>query len=119
MRTILVIEDELTIADMICAVLEDEGYRVIQAYNGREGLEYLAQSRPDLILCDLMMPILDGREFYKRMRENPSYRSIPVICASAIADAIAGQDPPYAALLKKPFDLNLLLATVKRLLPGS
>ena len=60
MATVLVVEDEFGIADLIEAVLEDEGYRVLIAVNGKQGLELLARERPDLMFLDYMMPVMDG-----------------------------------------------------------
>ena len=107
MKTILVVEDEEAIASLVATVLEEEGYRVVTAANGREGLARLAESRPDLVLCDVMMPILDGREMYRAMRDDPAYRSIPVVLMSAGGESsVRGAD---AAFLAKPFDLDTLL----------
>ena len=59
-QTILVVDDEFGVVEVLTAALEDEGYRVMAAANGRHGLERLAENRPDLVIVDFMMPILDG-----------------------------------------------------------
>src|SRR5215218_2266377 len=79
LKTILIIEDERVIADILSTVLEDEGYKVHVADNGKEGLASLKAVHPDLVLCDLMMPVADGRAVGYAMSANPDYKSIPLI----------------------------------------
>lgn len=68
--TVLVVDDEFAIADLLEMVLADEGYRVLLAINGRQGLERLAEGpRPDLVISDYMMPVLDGAGFVQAMQE--------------------------------------------------
>ena len=116
MKTILVVEDEVAIAELVKATLEDEGYAVTTAENGREGLARLAEVRPDLVLCDIMMPIVDGRQMCRTMQADHTYRSIPVVLVSAVGDSIVRGECDYAAFLRKPFDLDHLLDTVARLI---
>ena len=120
MKTILVIDDEVILAEMLQALLEDEGYQVLTARNGREGLERLAEHHPDLILCDVMMPLLDGRELCREVQARPEYDSVPIILMSAASAAGRLDDCRYAAFLSKPFDLDVLLDTINTLLgrPG-
>ena len=66
MKTILVVDDELANADVLCLLLEEEGYRAHSAVNGREGLERLAEVRPQLVVLDYMMPVMDGAEMRLR-----------------------------------------------------
>ena len=73
MATVLIVEDEFFIAALLEMVLTDEGYRVLTAANGRQGLERLAEGpRPDLVISDYMMPVLDGAGLLHAMRENES-----------------------------------------------
>jgi CheY-like chemotaxis protein len=88
MPTILVVEDELDVATMIGTVLEDEGYEVILARHGREALDILAARRPDLVLSDLMMPVMDGYALLAAMQANFEWQSIPLVLVSA------GAPPP-------------------------
>lgn len=106
MPTILVVEDELDVATMIGTVLEDEGYEVILARQGREALDILAARRPDLVVSDLMMPVMDGYALCAAMQVNPEWRSIPLVLVSA------GAPPPdsgYTRFLPKPFAIDALL----------
>lgn len=116
MKTILVIEDEGSIAEMLEALLELEGYRVAVARNGQEGLDYLATSRPDLVLCDLMMPFVDGREVAQAMRANRSTRDIPFILMSAGVDRVDGMEDLITAFLRKPFIIAEALKLIHSLL---
>ena len=114
MKTILVVEDEYAIADMLSAVLEEAGYHVVLAGNGREGLACLASEHTDLVLCDVMMPILDGREMVRMMKSDPALKSIPVVMMSAADHLMDTTNGLSAGFLSKPFDLELLLNTITR-----
>ena len=112
---ILVVDDEPAIRELIVAVLEDEGYQAIGAGSGSRALELLPEERPDLVLMDIMMPEMDGREALRRMREQPELAAIPVVMMSAaFAPDRVGQR--VAAFLPKPFDLDYLLETVAHIL---
>jgi CheY-like chemotaxis protein len=118
-KTILIVEDERVIAEILCAVLEDEGYRVVIANNGRQGLDRLADGHPDLVLCDVMMPGLDGRDLARAMSADVKYRSIPLIVMSAAHMPAHKRDFPYTAFLSKPFDMDQLVETVANALNGA
>jgi CheY-like chemotaxis protein len=113
-RTILLVEDEPATAEMLKFFLELADMRVMSATNGREALACLEQTRPDLVLSDVMMPRMDGRQLSKAMQSDPAYRSIPVVLMSAAHDGARwGVEP--AAFLPKPLDLDLLLQTIRQL----
>lgn len=114
MKTILVVEDELSIAEMLRAVLEDEGYNVALAGNGREALATLDKVQPNLVLCDVMMPVVDGREVCRTMQADPRYRSIPIVLMSAVPEEVIKADFAYTAFLTKPFNMDHFLDTVER-----
>jgi CheY-like chemotaxis protein len=110
---VLLIEDDESIRNTLKMALELEGYTVFEAENGEEGLALLP-SKPDLILLDLMMPRMDGREFLERKKQLPEYAHIPSILLSA---AMRLQVPVDATLfLEKPIDLGRLIEEVSRLL---
>lgn len=115
MKTILVVEDDESVREMVQSVLEDESYRVVTASNGRQGLASVALVHIDLIVCDIMMPTLDGRKMCHIIRANPRYETIPIILMSAANEKIKRQFP-YATFLSKPFTINNLLDNVTRLL---
>jgi CheY-like chemotaxis protein len=116
--TILVVDDEFGVADILAAALEDEGYRVITAANGKQGLEKLAQHRPDLVIVDYMMPVLDGPAMIRTMRADRSFEDVPVILMSSLAETVVKERlvDGYDSFIRKPFRLGPLLETVARTL---
>ena len=114
-QKILVVDDEPAIRELIVAVLEDEGYEAIGTGSGSRALELLPRERPDLVLMDIMMPEMDGREALRRMRQRPEWAATPVVLMSAAAVVGPGSG---AAFLAKLFDLDFLLGIVASLLAG-
>ncbi len=113
----MVVEDDEAIRETLAEVLEGEGYGVLRASNGAEALEQLHDSRhADLILLDLMMPVMDGWELRARLRSDPSLAGIPVVVVSA-HHAVGSQADRLGvqAWLAKPFDIDHLLGTIGRL----
>lgn len=112
MANVLVIDDEQAIRLLIVAILEDEGHRVIEARDGFEGLDLLAQERPDVVILDIMMPGIDGYETLRRIRQDTQLDGVPVVMVSA-----GGFQAPdnVAAFLRKPFDITDFLGTIDRL----
>jgi DNA-binding response OmpR family regulator len=110
---VLVIEDDPDIRAMMTEALECEGYDVAQAPDGAEGLRVAREQAPDLILLDLMMPVMDGRTFRANQRLDRALARIPVIVVSALRpDSTSGLDA--VAYLHKPFDLDDLYRLVAR-----
>lgn len=113
MAKVLVIDDEQSIRILIAAILEDEGHVVVQAADGLQGLELLEQEHPDIVILDIMMPGIDGRETFRRIREKPEFHDMPVVMVSAGASR-APDD--VAAFIRKPFNLADFLNTLERVL---
>jgi CheY-like chemotaxis protein len=112
-RTVLVVEDDDDIRESLLVVLEDEGYAATAAPNGRVALELLAAgARPDLILLDLMMPVLNGWELIGKLSEDPALRATPIVVISAVSDRIP-RPAGAVAYLEKPVALADLLRVVK------
>jgi CheY-like chemotaxis protein len=112
--TILLVDDDDAIAESVRDVLTDEGYDVRRAVDGKEALALVRGGlRPELILLDLMMPIMDGYEFRARQLEDQALASIPVVVLSAY-DVTPVLGAVHA--LRKPFTLDALLTTVRRAL---
>lgn len=107
---ILVIDDELAILDLLQELLQDEGYRVLRAENGLKGIEQTLDAQPDLILTDLMMPVMDGRALSRHLRAEPRTAQIPLILISAAYRA--HDDDLFDAVLAKPFDIAELLELI-------
>lgn len=113
MKTILVVDDEWAIAEVLEALLGDEGYRVIVANNGKQGLERLIEWQPDLIMLDFMMPIMDGPATLAALRANPDTSLIPVILMSSLPEeTIAERCSGYRTFLRKPFRIASVLEAV-------
>jgi CheY-like chemotaxis protein len=122
-KSVLVVEDELTIREMFQRVLVKEGWRSIAAENGKVALEKLAQSKPDLILLDLMMPEMDGFQFIAELRRYPDYRQIPVIVITAMelteADRVRLNGGVQQVLQKGSYSRDELLQEVHDLVISS
>lgn len=118
MVTVLIVEDEFAIADLLEMALVDEGYRVLLAANGRQGLERLAEGpRPDLVISDYMMPVLDGPGLIQAMRESEAQRDIPCIVMSSVPEAnVRERIRGYAAFVRKPFQLAAMVRLVASVL---
>ncbi|WP_219265657.1 response regulator transcription factor [Pseudomonas sp. Xaverov 259] len=115
MTTILVVDDEYLIADILSFALEDEGFMVVTASNGRKGLEVLDRERPALIITDFMMPVMDGLEFATAVRALPN--QLPIILMSGAQAHIGMQRSDlFDAVVAKPFNIDLIIAEVKKLL---
>ena len=109
-KTVMVVDDDRDIRESLADVLNDEGYEVLGATNGKDALEQLeGGARPRVILLDLMMPVMDGYEFYKRWCAQPSLKSIPLYVVTAGRATHDGL-PEATGLLQKPLDLDKLLA---------
>lgn len=115
MATILIVEDELTIASTLKDLFEMEGYHVVLAGNGREALDYLSGGRTDVILTDIMMPIMDGKALCQAIQQHPEFRRIPVVVMSAAARP-RREDFGYAAFVAKPFNLDTVLEAIEGVL---
>jgi len=115
-KTILVVEDNPTMAEGICDVLEMEGYATICTPNGVEALSRLEESPVDLILADIMMPLMDGYDFHRKVREHPEWMAIPFVFLTAKGqkeDIRLGKQLGADDYLVKPFDPDDLSVVVK------
>jgi CheY-like chemotaxis protein len=113
---ILVIDDDSDLRETLQMLLEQSGFLVTTAPNGRAALEALRSgARPGLILLDLMMPDMNGWQFLEALRADPSLASIPTV----IMTAHRANDLPLGDVLYKPFDRGNLLATIERHAPSA
>jgi len=117
-KTVLAVDDEPVLRVLVREILQEEGYAVIDAADGRGMLEVLEGVHPDLVLMDVMMPGVDGREAYQILRSRTDLLDLPVVMMSAAVKPNK-LDPSIAAFLRKPFDLTELLALVTRLIGPS
>jgi len=112
---VLIVEDDADLRTMMAELLTLEGYTAAAVANGREALDYLhdGHDQPSVILLDLMMPVMDGWEFRRAMKDDPKLADLPVIVLSALDQSIArGVDS--VAYLKKPLDFDRLLTLVRK-----
>jgi CheY-like chemotaxis protein len=117
MPAVLVVDDEFGIVDVLETILTDEGYRVLTACNGKQGLVRLSEEKPEVILLDFMMPILGGGDMLGAMAAEPSYQRIPVIMMSSLSEEAVAKR--CNAFLHKPFRAAAVLSTVARILGGA
>ena len=120
MRQILLVEDDADIQEAMVDLLREEGFAVRAASHGAEALQLLATPAytPDVILLDLMMPVMDGHEFRRRQLAHPQWAAIPVVVVSADRNAWEKSQQMHAnAFLPKPIDLETLLGTLEQLAP--
>ena len=117
--TILVVEDEMAIRDMLSFSLKQMGYACVTASDGEQGLECLKKQQPDLILLDWMLPGIDGIEFIRRLRANEFLANIPVIMLTAKGeseDLVKGLSVGADDYVNKPFTPSELVARIKAVL---
>ena len=119
MKTIVVIDDEFSLAEVLSATLSDVGYRVYTAPNGRLGLDLMAEHHPDLVLLDYMMPLLDGPGVLRAMRADARFTGVPVVVMSSLPESrVRAKCSGYVAFLRKPFAIEALLSVVEKALVG-
>jgi CheY-like chemotaxis protein len=117
MKTILVVDDDEMFRESITELFRQEGYRVVSAENGRDGLARALEEKPDLIVTDRVMPVEDGRKLVLGLRAIPEFRSLPVVMVSGTVQSVAladgrGGTLDVAALLAKPPSWSQLLAAI-------
>jgi CheY-like chemotaxis protein len=114
--TILIAEDDDAIRDALATLLEEEGYRVVTARDGAEALARLhALPRPRLVLLDLMMPVMSGWEFLRRLRADPDTADIPVLVLSA--SHLSAPPEGASAFFSKPVRIGALLDSLEAQAP--
>ena len=121
-KTILVVDDEPDVVQLITRTLQTEGFEVVNAYDGISALDLAESENPDLLLLDIMMPMMSGYEVCEQLKANPGTRSIPVLCLSSAHTIDArerSRKAGAATLVVKPFTAAELVAQIRRYLPQS
>jgi len=116
---LLMVDDEPGLREAVKDYLQESGFTVQVASNAREGWELMQQNTPDLVISDIMMPQVDGYQFLKQVREDPRFKTLPVVFLTAkgmTTDRIQGYHAGVDAYLPKPFDPDELVAIVENLL---
>ena len=116
MARVLIIDDEFGIAELLQAVLEDQGHTVRTAANGKHGIQLIETESPDVIFLDYMMPVMDGAAVMRQMAATPKLSRIPVVMMSSIPeDSVAERCAGYVMFLRKPFSVFQVVDVVQRL----
>lgn len=121
-KKVLIVDDELSILVPLKFLLEKNNYRVDLAQSGKDALDKIAQSKPDLVLLDIMLPDLDGYEIFQMIRENPEWDDIKVIYLSAKnrdVDIAKGMNLGVDAYVTKPFSNAELLEKIHGLISSN
>jgi two-component system response regulator VicR len=116
MKTVLIVDDEFSIAETLGEIISFAGYGIATAANGRAGLELARTVRPALVLLDYMMPVMDGLQMLTRLRADPDLRGTPVVMMTAAPRGLPEGARRWDALLIKPFDAEQLTRTIERLI---
>jgi len=117
---LLVVEDDTTIRDLLSEVMEVEGFEIQLAANGLEALTVLAGWIPDLIILDLMMPVMDAEAFREHQLAMPAVADVPILVLSALNDLqFRAEAIGASAVIAKPFDIDTLVTAVRRLVPAT
>ncbi|MDQ3856240.1 MAG: response regulator [Chloroflexota bacterium] len=114
MKKVLIVDDEVEIVELMQMLFEDD-LEVLAAYDGQEALDVIAEHHPDLVVSDVMMPRLDGREFCRRVKTDPATSDIRVIMMSAVYN-LDPQTCPADEIIRKPFDIHSVTEIVNRYL---
>ena len=115
-RRVLVVDDDLETCEMMAQLLEFEGFEARMATNGRDALDQLASGfRPDVIVLDLMMPVMDGRQFLQCRHADSEYAAIPVVVLSAASDRLSSVTAD--AVLRKPINVAELVDKLRQYTP--
>jgi len=116
---ILIVEDEKELSDFLAAVLNKEGYRTVRAFDGEEGFRLAESESPALAVLDIMMPKVHGFDLCQKLRGDERFKDLKIVISTAKrypADERAARELGADAYLMKPYDVDLLLKTVKDLL---
>jgi two-component system cell cycle response regulator DivK len=119
-KPILVVEDQEDNRRILRDLLTNAGYEIIEAENGEEALAVVARERPDLILMDIQLPLLDGYEVTRRIKADPALRAIPIIAVTSYAlsgDESKARAAGCDAYVTKPYSPRALLAKIREYVP--
>ena len=111
---VLLVDDEVSSAEVLGLILAEEGYVVTTAADGKQALARLDEARPDILVTDFMMPVMNGAELVKAVRAVPGYENVPVLLISGAPEAaLRPYKVSYQAFLRKPFALDEFLFAVR------
>ena len=116
MATILIVDDEFSIVEALVEIISWEGFDTQSATNGRDGLDKLRKGGISLVVADQMMPVMNGVQMVHEMRADPALKSIPLVLMTAAPRALPPGDGSWDALLVKPFGVEEMTSTIRKLL---
>jgi two-component system chemotaxis sensor kinase CheA len=111
-RSVLIVDDEFGLAEMLRDMLHEYGYEVTLAINGRLALDILAERHVDLVITDMMMPVMDGAELAAAMRQSATNGTTPIVMMTSLPSKVPTSTYLFDAVLRKPFTPELLLSTM-------
>lgn len=115
MKTVLIVDDEYLIADILSMALEEEGFLTVTATSARKALEILGREKPDLIVTDFMMPGMTGLEFAQTVRERPMHAALPIMLMSGAQAHLGAARPDlFCEVFEKPFDIVKVIERIKQ-----
>jgi len=120
-KKILIVDDEADIRDILNKALSSRGYEVVTAVNGADGLQKVQQEKPDLVILDVVMPIMNGKELLRRLKEDPAYQDMPVVMLtsqSSDRDVMDGYVTGADYYITKPFTIPTIMQGLKMMLEG-
>jgi CheY-like chemotaxis protein len=123
-KTVLVVDDEPDVVAYLCALLRDNGYETLEAFNGDQALEIARHQKPDLVTLDITMPEMTGVKAYRTFREDEALKRIPVVIVTGVTHdfkhfiSTRAHVPPPDGYLEKPIQPNELLAEVRKHIGG-
>lgn len=115
--TVMTVDDSRTMRDMVSYTLQEAGYNVIEAEDGKDAVSVLGQQKADIVITDLNMPNMDGLDLIKHLRSTPNYKMTPILMLTTEADEgkkNAGREAGATGWIVKPFNPEKLLGVVKR-----
>ncbi len=123
-KNVLLVDDDPDFVEAVKVIVESGGYNVRVAFDGKEGLEAVKEEKPDIIVLDVMMPVMDGHATCAALKKDPETRDIPVILLTAVADRVTTSKYSHRDMLEseaedympKPVDPPELLSQIRRLL---
>ena len=121
MKKILIADDRSEVVELVKVTLEGEGYRTIDASDGKEALEKIGLERPDLVLLDIVMPKMDGFEVLSQLKKDPVLKEIPIIMLTVQGQRVdqeKGKELGVTGYIIKPFSPSALLKRIEEILAG-
>ena len=118
-KKILIVDDEQQLALAVKIRLQSRGYQVVTAGDGKQALEAVEKEHPDLVILDILMPVMDGYEVYHLLKENPQTKDVPVIIVTAKGerkDRQLGLNGAAYNYIAKPFEIERVVAKVREVL---